>query len=50
MANVNDLESTLLKVRGPLLIEVITEEGSMDQRDSLYFQSAEASSCRRSRH
>jgi hypothetical protein len=29
MADVNDLESTLLKVCGSFLVEVVSEEGSM---------------------
>ncbi len=50
MANVNDLESTLLKVCNSFLVEVVSEEGSMDQRDSFCFQRPEAGSCRRRRH
>ena len=42
MANVNHLESALLKVCNPFLVEVVSEEGSMDQRDSFCFQRPEA--------
>src|SRR5215469_7628073 len=37
MANVNDLESALLKVRNAFLVEFIGEERSMDQRNSFSF-------------
>jgi len=37
MANVNDLESTLLKVCNSSLVVVVSEEGTMDQRDSFCF-------------
>ena len=50
MANVNDLESALLKVRDSLLVEVISEEGSVDERDSFCSQRPEGGSCRRCRH
>jgi len=40
MANVNDFESMLLKVCNSFLVEVLSEEGSMDQRDSFCFQRA----------
>jgi hypothetical protein len=50
MADVNDLESMLLKVRNSLLVVVVSEEGSMDQRDSFCFQRPEAGDGRRCRH
>ena len=50
MANVSYLESTLLKVGNSLMVEVVTEERSMDQRDSFDVESPEGSSCRRCRH
>jgi AAA domain len=50
MADVNDLESTLLEVCNSFLVEVVSEEGSMDQRDSPCFQRPEAGSCRGCRH
>jgi hypothetical protein len=34
MADVNDLESTLLKVCSSFLVELVGEEGTMDQCDS----------------
>src|SRR6266851_924404 len=50
MANVNDLESMLLKVCNSFPVEVFSAEGSMDQCDSFCFQRAEARSRRRCRH
>jgi hypothetical protein len=35
MADMNDLESTLLKVCNSFLVEVVSEEGRMDQCDSI---------------
>jgi hypothetical protein len=46
MADVNNLESTVLKVCDSFLIEVVSEEGSVDQCDSFGFQRPEASRCR----
>jgi len=50
MADVHDLESTLLKVCDSFLVEVVSEEGSMDQCDSFGFQRPEAGRCRGRRH
>jgi len=47
MANMNDLESMLLKVCSSFLVEVVSKEGTMDQRDSFCLQCPEAGSCRR---
>ena len=46
MADVNDVESALLKVGGSFLIEVVGEEGSMDQRDAVRIQCTEPRSRR----
>src|SRR5580692_3987640 len=50
MADMNHLESTLLKVCDSFLVEVVSEEGSMDQCDSFGFQRPETGRCRRRRH
>ena len=50
MADVNDLKSTFLKVCSSFPVEVVSEERTMDQRDSLCFQRPEADRCRRCRH
>lgn len=50
MVYVNDLESMLLKVCDSFLVEVIGEEGGMDQGDSFRLQRPEAGRGRRCRH
>src|SRR5258708_25160490 len=50
MARVHDLESTFLKVCNSFLVEVVSEEGRMDERDSFCFQCPKAGSCGRCRH
>ena len=47
MADVNDFESALLKVCSSFLVEVVSEEGSMDQRDAACVQCPEPGRRRR---
>jgi len=50
MADVNDLESALLKVRYSLLVELVSKEWGMDQCDSFGLQRPESSRCSGCRH
>jgi len=50
VADVDDLESVLPEVGGSLLVEVVSEEGGMDQCDSFRIQRSEAGRGGRRRH